>query len=424
MAQSQARQGEEVVIEISEHAAFGPLEEDRLTDADLDFIENVVNDGRRRVELTFDRQRRPTLSTKSFVGVVGLPYGPRLRIEPKAAAGNLIPMLLFATESTVDVFDRPTDVEGDGWFVDAFAALYLAELDGVLRRGLRQEYVHVESSERYLRGQLNVQRQQQRWPVASTSFECDYDELTYDTRLNQAVLYATDVLSQLVRSDELSGRLAERVGVLRQQITRRPISRDEVSRIELTRLNGHYSTLLELVQTVIDRSFIEGIGSGERRALSFLIDMNRLYERVVERTVERICRDRAGWAFETQSRTDSLFVGSPSVPMYPDVVLRIDGTVAAVIDAKWKTNHSNSDIYQLLAYQSVHEAPGMLVYPQTGTLETSYEVEDGEPLYLVELPTMSMTTDVDDFARALSRKLLETVETGTVGGERTARSNR
>ena len=397
-------------IELSEHDTFGPLEKDQLTGADVDFIQNAVNERGQRLSLSFDRHQRPTISSTSYVGVVSLPDGPQIRVEPKAAAGNLIPMLSFATQSTVEILDQPTDAEGDGWFVDAFAALYLAELDGVLRRGLRQEYVHVESNERYLRGQLNVQRQHQRWPVASTSFECDYDDLTYDTRLNQAVLYSTDILSQVVRSDELAGKLAERVGLLRQRVTRRPVSRDEVSRIELTRLNAYYSMLLELVELVIGRSFIEGIESGEHRAFSFLIDMNRIYERVIERTVEQICRDRPGWTFETQSQTDSLLIGSPRISMYPDVILRIGETVALVIDAKWKTSQSNRDIYQLLAYQSAHEAPGAIVYPQTRTLENSYEVENGELIHLIELPTRGVFNDVDDFSRALISKLSDAID--------------
>lgn len=401
-------------IELSEHDEFGPLADETLSPADLDFIENHVNDDKRRMGVSFDRYGRVTLSSTAFVGVVSLPEGPTIQVEPKVAAGNLVPLLLFALRSEVDILDQSTYMEEGGRFVDAFAGLFLAELDRVLRRGLRSEYVPEESSERHLRGQLNVQRQQQRRPIAPTKFECDYDEFTYDTLLNQAVLLATQTLSSLVSSDQLSARLAERVGLLRRRISLRPVTQNEIDRIQLSRLTKYYTEIVTLVELVVRHSFIEGMNLGEQRAFSFLLNMNELYERVVEQAVARLCRDRPNWSFETQYRTDSLLDGTPTVRMYPDVIVRVDGEVAVVLDAKWKTSRSNSDIYQLLAYQSVYEVPGILVYPEVGSLETSYGVDGGQSLYLIELPTKSAGIGVGDVADRLSRKLGEDIEAAVI----------
>lgn len=398
------------VIQLSEHDDHGPLPVGALSEIDIDFLQDEVNQGRRRIGVQFDRERQVSLSTSSFVGSIRLPDGPTIQVEPKAAAGNLIPLLLFAADSEVDVFDHPVIVEEGGWFVDAFAAYFLAELDSVLRRGLRPEYVHTESSERFLRGSLNVHRQQQRHPIHPTEFECDYEDLTYDTKLNQAILFATDTLSNLMKSKVLAARLSERAGLLRRRVEMNPITIADVDEIEVTRLNAYYSNLLELVKFILRDSYVEGLSVGGRSAFSFLINMNDLYERVVEQTLHKVCEDQESWSFEPQAKTDNLLDGTPNVRMYPDAILKISNEVELVLDAKWKTRHSNTDIYQLLAYQSAYDTPGMLVYPQSGGLETKYEVQNGRELYRIELPTKAAVTGVNDLAERLTQTLSNSIE--------------
>lgn len=399
-------------IHLSEHETSDPYAPGVFSEDDLDVLETLVNEGEtRRIGVEFDRDGYVSIRTGSYVGVVGLPDGPTIQIEPKAAAGNLISMLLFAHRTMADPIETEAHLQEGARFVDAFAALFLTELESVITQGLHREYVEIQGSESYLRGRLNLQRQLQRHPVAPTSFETDHDEYTYDTLLNQAVLHATKTLASFVRTPDIAGQLRERASTIERRVTHRPVSIGEVERLELTRLNDHYERIIRLAELVLRGSFAEDMRAGSRRAYSMLINMNGVFERVVEGAIECVTDSRAGWTVRTQAPTDSLLQGTPRIRMYPDLILSIDGDVVLVGDAKWKTHRSNSDIYQLLAYQSAYEVPGVLVFPQQqGAVETTYSVDGGHDLHLYELPTQVATRNFEDFATQLTSAIGEKID--------------
>ncbi|MFB6361138.1 MAG: restriction endonuclease, partial [Halobacteriales archaeon] len=69
-------------------------------------------------------------------------------------------------------------------------------MDSALEQGLHREYLRTSESVTHLRGQLDVKRQLQRQGPTPTKFECTFDELTVDTTVNRAVLYATNLLKR------------------------------------------------------------------------------------------------------------------------------------------------------------------------------------------------------------------------------------
>jgi 5-methylcytosine-specific restriction enzyme subunit McrC len=377
-------------IELSEYDESEPLE---LSEKSVDFIEEQV-DG---LSLSYRRDEKVVLSTNHHVGVVALPEGRMVEIQPKVGEPNLVTLLRYANGVEPTHLSRETELERGTNFVDTVAMLYLEELEEVLSQGLRREYVEVEASEEYLRGRLNVQRQL-AGGVAKTDFECDYDEFTYDTTLNQTVLCVANILASLADNPEISGKLREHVSRLRRRVTLREVSVEEAERLELTRLNEYYERVLYLAKLVLKSIFIEDITVGAGASYSLLIGMNDVFEKLVEQTVRESLKDRDGCTVEDQASTDNLLSGEPKIRMRPDFVVRKEGEPVLVGDAKWKTHVSNNDVYQVVAYQTAYESPCVLVYPDNdGELENDYRVKNGRQLDMLELPTGVNTTDVGEF---------------------------
>lgn len=377
-------------IELSEYDESEPLE---LSEKSADFIEEQV-DG---LSLGYRRDEKVVLSTNHHVGVVALPEGRMVEIQPKVGEPNLVTLLRYANGVEPTHLSRETELERGTNFVDTVAMLYLEELEEVLSQGLRREYVEVEASEEYLRGRLNVQRQL-AGGIAKTDFECDYDEFTYDTTLNQTVLSVANILASLADNPEISGKLREHVSRLRRRVTLREVSVEEAERLELTRLNEYYERVLYLAKLVLKSIFIEDITVGAGASYSLLIGMNDVFEKLVERTVRESLKDRDGWTVEGQASTDNLLSGELEIRMRPDFVVRKEGEPVLVGDAKWKTHVSNNDVYQVVAYQMAYESPCVLVYPDNdGELENDYRVKNGRQLDMLELPTGVKTTDVGEF---------------------------
>lgn len=382
----------EDLIELSEYDESDPID---LSDDDIEMVESQVNG--LRVEHRRDEQ--VILHTDHRVGVVALPDGPTIEIQPKIGEPNLVTLLRYANGTEPTHLSRETELESGTNFVDTVAALFLEELEAVLSQGLRREYVEVEGTEEYLRGRLNVRRQLAGGP-GKTDFECDYDEFTYDTTLNQTILCVTNVLSSLVDSTEIAGELREYESRLRRRVTLREVSIEEAEQIELTRLTDYYEKVLALSRLVLKHIYIEDIVAGEGASYSLLIGMNNVFEKIVERTAREAVGERDGWSVEGQARTNNLLRGNPSIRMRPDFVVKRHGEPVLVGDAKWKTGVKNNDVYQVLAYQTAYDAPCVLVYPDNdGELENEYLVRNGRSLTMLELPTGLNTADVAEFGQ-------------------------
>lgn len=390
---------EDELIRIPEHSETRPLS---LTRADRKMLDTAVNtDGTTRLGVRYDADGHASLTSSTYVGVVSLPDGPTVEVQPKAAGGNLLTLLEYATRVDVDVLEEETSLEAGYSVLDAFAILFIREFDSVMSKGIQRSYVRTAGSESHLRGQLQVHRQVQRHPISPTAFECEYDEYTYDTLLNRAIVHAARQLSHLV-SLEYAGAVRERARQLQQRVEHVPVTVEEINTIELTRLTAHYRDLLRLARLVVEESFIENITAGTQPTYAMMFDMADLFEAAVERAAQAIASGHQEWKIEPQASTASLLRGTPKVTIRPDFVLRINGQPALVGDSKWKTYQSNDDIYQVMAYQSAYSVPGMLVYPaQNETLETNYKVKNGRELVLIELPTDTYTSDTSEFGEAL-----------------------
>lgn len=380
------------LIELSEYDESDPI---ALSDDDIEMVESHVAG----LQVEYRRDEQVILHTDHRVGVVALPHGPTIEIQPKVGDPNLITLLRYANGAEPTHLSRDTELESGTNFVDTVAALYLEELEEVLSQGLRREYVEVGGSEEYLRGRLNVRRQLAGGP-GKTDFECDYDEFTYDTTLNQTILRAANVLSSLVDSADIAGDLREHESRLRRRVTLRDVRIEEVEQIELSRLNSYYEELLSLSRLVLKHIYIEDIAAGEGASYSLLIGMNDVFEKLVERTVRETVDERRGWSVEGQARTDNLLRGNPSIRMRPDFVVKIHGEPVLVGDAKWKTEVQNNDVYQVVAYQTAYDTPCVLVFPDNdNAVENNYSVKNGRELDMLELPTGANIADVGEFGR-------------------------
>ena len=405
-------QSEPDEITLSEHDSTAPLS---LSEASLDALEDL-NAETTRISVKYTRDGRVRLRSSQYVGAVSLPNGPLIRILPKAAGTNFLYLLRYAHGVSADTIDRETSATSGVSFVDALAALFVAELDTVLRRGPSKEYKRVAETESQMRGQIDLPRQVQRQGPIATDFEVNYDTLTTDTITNRAIYQAARRLTSLVADEGLSSTLHRQQQQLRRWVSEQPVRPAAVARIETTRLNAHYDTLLSLAEQILRSSYLEDFSAADFASYGLLVNMNTIFEKVVERAARDAVAHRSGWDVARQSRIEPVVTGgTPSVNMYPDFVILEDGDVRLVGDAKWKT-HSirQSDIYQMTSYQLSNEVPGVLVYPEhidTETVTTEYQVHAAEcklDFFVRELPT-AKSGSFDDFTDGLQDHIHETI---------------
>ncbi|WP_394348754.1 hypothetical protein [Haloterrigena sp. H1] len=164
----------------------------------------------------------------------------------------------------------------------------LQQVDMILKRGLNWEYLVEESSETHLRGQLDLQQQLQRQGVTPKRFECRYDELSTETRLNKILLDGLHRLRPLVTSSSVRSDVNRYYGRLQQYVSYERMSLRDIESVSLTRLNEYYDNALRLAKLIFEQAFVADLGGRNRRIQSLLIDMESTFERVVYRAVKAV----------------------------------------------------------------------------------------------------------------------------------------
>ena len=373
--------------------------------SDAKFLEQLSDEsGSTPLDISFTSDRLAILSTGSHVGVITLPSGAQIEVTPKRSVTRLLWAIHYAYDAPVDSLGLETGFTTGSSFFDAIGVLFLTELRAVLDRGLHREYVQTHAVEEYVRGRIDVHRQIHRSPTLPTDFSVEYDEFTPDTTLNRGVLLALRLLVRLVRDDRLANRLRHHEHRLREFVSVERISLEELDRIELSRLNDHYETLLELTKTVLTREFFDDVRAGERRSLALFVDMNDIFERIVERAFQEVTRDLAGLSATGQASIPNIVDGPHAISMRPDIVIRRDDeTPVAVVDAKWKTgSRSAGDVYQMTSYMLALEAPGALMYPARGDGRSESSRVNGEyTLRSVEIATNADVSTYEEYVEAI-----------------------
>jgi 5-methylcytosine-specific restriction enzyme subunit McrC len=274
-------------------------------------------------------------------------------VKPKVTISRLLWLLGWARRS---VFDAPGPValEATDELVAALAEAFCAQAERALQAGLLQGYQEVEASESVLRGRLQAGDQLRRRFGMVVPLMVRYDDFQVDTAENQILKAAAARLLTLPGVDKT---VRARLRSLRAQLLEVSdlVAGQPVPRWHPTRLNARYHDALWLAGIVLTAGSVEQ-EPGQIRLDGFLVDLFQVFENFVTATLSAAL-ERIGGRCQRQDR--HTLDEEAGIDIRPDLVWRIDGRPAAVIDAKYKAEtvagFPQSDLYQALAYATAYD---------------------------------------------------------------------
>jgi 5-methylcytosine-specific restriction enzyme subunit McrC len=295
------------------------------------------------------------------VGVIIVDDELEVRIRPKVPIDRLLFLVTFARDErawrtdVVDLIVKDDLVASMGW---AFAH----HAEASLARGVLQGYVRVEEALQGVRGRLREGDQLRRHFGLLLPVEVAYDDYTVDIVENRLLMAACRRLLMFprlpvivrARLRHLTGRL-DGVG---------EIERDQILQdVQFSRLNERYRPAVRLARAILMGTSLE-YGLGAHHGVSFLFDMNRVFEDFVTETVGGAL-ERIGGRTDAQYRC--FLDERKAIDIKPDLVWWHGGRCRAVIDAKYKATRvdevPNADVYQAMAYSlALDVRPAFLVY--------------------------------------------------------------
>ncbi|WP_289283437.1 MULTISPECIES: McrC family protein [unclassified Methylophaga] len=332
-----------------------------------------------------------TLKLGSFVGYIETPNGESIEVLPKTSQGSsdIEKDRLLLRRMLLSVFALPSREIGpadlmrtDRPIHEWILAQFLGELKKLVKLGFRFDYERVEEESYYLRGQLDVARQQRQPANKAHQFHIRHDVFSPNRVENQLIKTALEYSLKVTKDNE-NWRLANELNHYLEDIESLTKPLHFIESWTHSKLMQAYTDIKPWCVLVLEK-LNPIFQKGNHRGISLLFPMEQLFEKYVVQCLRKSLRSPA--RLQEQAKSKYLVSHQPSgraeptrwFQLKPDILLWGSET-SHVLDTKWKLINeslntsenkygvSQADMYQMLAYgyrYQLGQGHMMLIYPK------------------------------------------------------------
>lgn len=357
----------------------------------------------------------------SEIGVIRLP-DLTVEIKPKLP----IDRVLFLASYALGAFNLKPDVadlDQSTDLVEAIVQLFRQAVRQATGRGLLQGYQTREETLNVVRGRIRIEEQLRRRFGIAVPIEVRYDEFTPDIEPNRLLKAAVRRLAWLPQRSRNTRRLLSVMRAVFANVSTVEYRPTHLPEVPVNPLNAHYQPALALARLILRSGAVE-LAAGKVQSVSFLIDMNKVFEDFVVVAL----RESLGltpYAFPQGARGRPLWLDKDrKVRLEPDISWWQDNRCVFVGDAKYKrtTVHGaqTHDIYQTLAYALAAGLPSaLLIYAhddQDRVDPVIYDIREAGKRIEIDVLNLRGQPDeilerVDHLARTVRKHKLKTTAT-------------
>jgi len=343
---------------------------------------------------------REVLRLRSYAGIVQTSSGIQVEILPKLYAANtcedsagharslLLKMLIGCGLVPARRLGAAGLSSEQVPLLEVFIAAFLEEVNHVVKRGIRSDYLLQTVESAFVKGKVMVSRQMRKGPAKQNIFSLEHDEYLPDRSENRLLHSALRFVLSATRETE-NQRLARELLFAFDDVAESRDVRQDLASCDTGRLMAHYSAAIRWCAILLSRK-APSPTAGAHQTLSILFPMEVVFERYVARWMKHafpqthVTTQAASEYLATQTNGKKWF------RLKPDLLIA-GPTRKVVADTKWKLldQHdranrfgiAQSDIYQMYAYAKKYLAeeafaPVVLIYPRTDAFSEPLETFD------------------------------------------------
>ena len=255
--------------------------------------------------------------------------------------------------------------------LEIFISMFLCELEALVKKGIKSDYVALEENLNFLKGKLNINEQIKRNSVHKERFYVGYNEFLSDIKINRIIKTTLKFLYKKSNSSKNQQKIRELLFIF-DEVSECEDYKNFFAKLVINRQVKHYEqTLLWCKIFLLGDSFTPH--KGDDLAFALLFDMNALFENYVGNFIKKNHPSTA-----LQHSEKHLVEYPRSFRLRPDIFL--EGEFIA--DTKWKIIRqdinesekkykiSQTDLYQLYAYGKKYECGELyLIFPKIEGVE-------------------------------------------------------
>ena len=324
------------------------------------------------------------IKPQNYVGVINIDNKFQIEILPKIDVDDdnelriiFLRMLSSLKEFKGKSFKNAQLNDSNLPIYEIFIRMYLNEVQELLKKGLKSDYVTLEGNIPYFKGKFLINQHLKHNIIRKDRFYMAYDEFHInrpENRLIKTTLLKLNKISSNGKNQLLAKRLLAEFEMVNQSTN---IDKD-FSLVKKDRNAQAYQSLMTWSQLFLkNKSFSTFKGTENVNALLF--PMEKIFESYISKQLKNISSNYSGYKMETQKQTQYLFDEPRRFRLKPDIYISMNSNPYKVLDIKWKrlntdfkNNYgiSQSDMYQMYAYAYKYNVEDIvLIYPKQKGLE-------------------------------------------------------
>jgi len=312
------------------------------------------------------------IQARNYVGVLQTKSGLTIEILPKIADKNdterskavFIKMLKTLKNFPFKSSNLASLKTQNLPLLEIFISMFLCELEALVKKGIKSDYVALEENLNFLKGKLNINEQIKRNSIHKERFYVRYGEFLSDIKINRIIKTTLQFLYKKSNSSKNQQKIRELLFIF-DEVSECEDYKNFFAKLVINRQVKHYEqTLLWCKIFLLGNSFTPH--KGDDLAFALLFDMNALFESYVGNFIKK---KFSGTILQHSEK--HLIEAPKSFKLKPDIFL--EGEFIA--DTKWKiisskNDISQADLYQLYAYGKKYECGKLyLIYPKIDGVE-------------------------------------------------------
>ncbi len=261
--------------------------------------------------------------------------------------------------------------------LEIFIQMFLKEVEELVRRGLKSDYLSKEENLGFLKGKLKIKEHLRKNYIHKERFFVEYDEYLQDRVENQLIKTTLEFLYKKAKSNDSVKRIREFLFVFDDiSISKNP--KADFSKVKLNRQMNDYELVLQWCKLFLNKESFVAF-KGKSAVFALLFNMNRIFEDYVTHCLKK---DNSQASIVPQKTSKSLLEEPRMFQLKPDLMIGdniIGDTKWKLIDSenrKDKYDISQSDMYQMYAYGKKYKTEEIwLIYPKSESFTESMEIE-------------------------------------------------
>jgi 5-methylcytosine-specific restriction enzyme subunit McrC len=271
-----------------------------------------------------------------------------------AARRQLLRMWQVAEGAPLNEHQAPAAAEADSGLHEWLIQRFLADIDALLLRGLRPQYLEREDNLSVLRGRLLPLQNLRVNAVAPHRFYCRFEELSLDRPEHRLIRTALHKIARRTQNPANRRRAASLGESLHEVTISTDVARD-FSAWRDDRLMLHYRRIRSSCEWILAERTAAPI-RGHNEMFGCFARMHQLFERYVAKWLSA----KYAKLYRIDVQKEKVFCRGPqgSEIMRPDILVKQGGTTLGIIDSKWKIGKDEGiarpDLYQMISYARFH----------------------------------------------------------------------